>query len=171
EHHNNNEFNCCISNLSFASNDINLAKAHTLDKTQPILLKKMAVNFFKDFNTQKYQITLKCNDDYYLTLDNEKKLLDRIYLVYDDNFRVVYTDANRIVDELLETGEIDFKLLSYNSLDYTLKVLVYSDEEITEIQHTQDKDGNFMIIVPDSKKDEFFFNSIPPKKELYEKDE
>lgn len=63
EHHDNDAFNCLIENLSFAPNSVNLAKAHTYDKERKEALPLVAINFFKDFTTQKYQITLGFYDD------------------------------------------------------------------------------------------------------------
>lgn len=40
EYHNNRAFDCNIANLSFASSDLNLTKAHSFDKNQPKLLKQ-----------------------------------------------------------------------------------------------------------------------------------
>lgn len=169
EHHNNNEFDCYIRNLSFASNDLNLTKAHSFDKAQPKLLQLAAVNFNKDFETKQYQITIKFTRNYYLIIDEKAILVDSIYLLYEDNFRVVYTDANRIVDELLENGKINFKLLSYKHFSYK-EAKIYipkEDEKIEGIQIRTDEDGNNFLIVSDDTL--FFFNSTLPDQDLYKK--
>lgn len=171
EHHNNDAFDCRISNLSFASNNLNLTKAHSFDKNQPKLLQQAGVNFYKDFGTQQYQITIAFTKDYFLSIDGKRVLVDSIYLLYEDNFRIVYTDANRIVDELLENEQIDFKLLSYKS--YSFKEGKYyipkNDEKVEGIQIITDENGNSFLVV--GKDAGFIFNSTPPDRDLYKKDE
>lgn len=169
EHHNNIAFDCTIKNLSFAPNNLNLAKAHTFDKTQPDLVKKVGVNFFKDFSSGQYQITLIFTDDYYLLIDEECIQIERLYLVYDDNFRVVYHDANRIVDELLENQRINLKLLSYKKMRFEEAILYKTTEgeNITGVRLIQDDTGKTVIVVGDDAKDKFFFNSINPDENLY----
>lgn len=173
EHHNNRAFDCQISNLSFASNDLNLTKAHSFDKTQPKLLRQAAVNFYKDFETQQYQITIAFTGEYALVLGGKAICVDRIYFLYEDNFRIVYTDANRIIDELLEVGSINFKLLSYKKLSYEeAKFYIPTDEEKVEgIKFTTDEEGNNIMIIGKDAKGTIFFNSIPPNQDLYKKEE
>lgn len=172
EHHNNNAFDCHVVNLSFASNDLNLTKAHSFDKNQPKLLKQAAVNFFKDFTTQQYQITIRFTGDFILLQNGKKVYVDKLCFLYENNFRVVYTDANRIVDELLEVGKIDFKLLSFIDYSYVeAKFFVPTEgEELKGIKIITDKDGNNYMIVAEEAKGKVFFNSTPPDKELYKKD-
>lgn len=171
EHHNNDAFDCRISNLSFATNDLNLTKAHSFDKNQPKLLQHAGVNFYKDFETQQYQITIAFTKDYILSIDGKRVLVDSIFLLYEDNFRIVYTDANRIVDELLENEQIDFKLLSY--INYSFKegkfYIPKNDEKVEGIQFITDENGNSVLVV--GKDAEFIFNSTPPDQDLYKKDE
>ena len=169
EHHNNIAFDCQIKNLSFASNNLNLTKAHSFDKTQPQLLQVAAVNFFKDFETQQYQLTIAFTGDFIL-IHNEKPIrIERLYLVYDNNFRVVYTDANRIVDELLENGEIDFKLLTYKNVFYAEAKYykLQSNEEVEGLQFRTDEYGSTIILVGNEVRGKFYFNSIPPIQRLY----
>lgn len=171
EHHNNQAFDCTLENLSFAHNDLNLAKAHTFDKNQPKLAMQVGVNFFKDFSSQQYQITLIFTDDYYLVINGEYKLMDRMYLLYDDNFRVVYNDANRIVDELLERKMIEFRLLSYKKLLFKEAVFYTSKngEKITGINFIQDDFGKTVMVLGEDTKGKIIFNSTPPHKDLYKK--
>ncbi|PIC83305.1 hypothetical protein [Sporosarcina sp. P1] len=171
EHHNNMAFDCQIKNLSFASNDLNLTKAHSFDKTQPRLLQQAAVNFYKDFKTQQYQITIAFTGNFTLVHNKKSICIERLYLVYDNNFRVVYTDANRIVDELLEASKIDFKLLSYKYLSYK-EAEIYipkNDEEIKGIQFSTNEQGEPIMIVGKEASGKIFFNSIPPNQELFNK--
>ncbi|AJE53055.1 hypothetical protein [Paenibacillus polymyxa] len=171
EHHNNEAFDCHISNLSFASNDLNLTKAHSFDKNQPKLLQQAGVNFYKDFGTQQYQITIAFTKDYFLSIDGKLVLVDSIHLLYEDNFRIVYTDANRIVDELLENEQINFRLLSYKT--YSFKegniYIPKNNERVEGNQFMTDENGNSVLVV--GKDAGFIFNSTPPDKDLYKKGE
>ncbi len=171
EHHNNQAFDCTIENLSFAHNDLNLAKAHTFDKNQPKLIMKVGVNFFKDFSSRQYQITMIFTDDFYLVINGEYKLIEKLYLLYDDNFRIVYNDANRIVDELLESKMINFKLLSCKKILFKEAVFYTSKdgEKITGINFMQDDSGKTVMVIGEDAKGKIFFNSTPPNKDLYKK--
>ncbi|MDA1531019.1 hypothetical protein [Bacillus cereus group sp. TH260-2LC] len=172
EHHNNNAFDCKIQNLSFASNDLNLTKAHSFDKNQPKLIRKAALNFYKDFKTQKYQITIICTDDFMIIQDGKAIQIERCYLTYEDNFRVVYTDANRIVDELLEVGNINFKLLSFKEFSYK-EAEFYVPENgqvVGGIWFLEDEEGNPIMVAGEDVKGRFCFNSTPPNPKLYKKE-
>lgn len=56
--------------------------------------------------------------EFLFKIDGQVKMLERLYLIYEDDFRLVYTDANRLVDELLENKFIDFRLLSPKHYTY-----------------------------------------------------
>lgn len=171
EHHNNEAFNCRVSNLSFASNDLNLTKAHSFDKNQPKLLQQAGVNFYKDFETEQYQISIAFTGDYFLKINGSLILVDSIHLLYEDNFRIVYTDANRIVDELLENGRINFRLLSYKDFSFKEgKIYIPKNGETVEgVQVITDENGNSYLVVAEGAG--FIFNSTPPNKDLYKKGE
>jgi len=169
EHHNNNAFDCTLENLSFAHNDLNLAKAHTYDKNQPKLRMQVGINFFKDFTSQQYQITMIFTDTFYLKINEQYKVIDSLYLLYDNNFRVVYSDANRIVDELLENRKIDFRLLSYKKFLYKEAIFYYPEngEQVSGINFLQDENGKSVLVIGKDAKGKIFFNSTPPNKDLY----
>ena len=171
EHHDNDEFNNQINNLSFAANNLNLAKAHTFDKSQPELVQFVAIKFFKDFSTRQYQITLGMTELFQLTIDDKKVLVDSVYLLYDDNFRIVFTDANRLVDELLESDGIDFKLLSYKKIHYREATFFHLSDEVsnqTGLKFIKGVDGStFVIPLGDTK---LTIEGKSPNQELYRKD-
>ncbi|TKI93612.1 hypothetical protein FC702_33330 [Bacillus cereus] len=173
EHHNNDAFDCKIQNLSFASNDLNLTKAHSFDKNQPKLIQKAAVNFYKDFKTQKYQITIICTDDFMVIQDGKIIQIERCYLTYEDNFRIVYTDANRIVDDFLEVGSVNFRLLSFKGFSYKeAEFFVPENGQVVEgIRFLMDEGGNPIMVAGEDVKGRFWFNSIPPDSKLYRKNE
>lgn len=170
EHHNNDAFDCRIENMSFASKDLNLAKAHTFDKTQPQLVMQVAVNFYKDFASKQYQTTVFFTDNYILMINGKPINIERLYLVYHNNFKLVYTDANRIVDELLENKKIDFRLLSPENVYYE-EALFYmrnDGKEISGFNWIIDESGQTVLVLGNDSKGKMFIQSIPPKKDLYE---
>ncbi|QIZ08383.1 hypothetical protein HFZ78_18045 [Priestia megaterium] len=61
EHMNNDPFDCSIHNLSFAPNNVNIAKGQTYDVERKEGIPIAAVNMFKDFESQKFQITIGFN--------------------------------------------------------------------------------------------------------------
>lgn len=170
EHHNNEAFDCRIRNLSFASNDLNLTKAHSFDKNQPKLKLKASVIFFKDFGTKQYQIVVTFTELAILKITEENSIaIDVLNILYDDNFRIVYTDANRIVDELLEIGKINFKVLSCKEFTYRESIFFVpkENEKITGLQLITDDNGQSYILVGEDAKDKFFFTGTNPDEELY----
>jgi hypothetical protein len=167
EHHDNNAFNCLIENLSFASNDINLAKAHLYDKERPMLINEVAVNFFKDFKTRKYQITLGFNQPYTLFEDSKETSLMKMYLVYNDNFRLVITDATRIVSDLLESESFDLSLLRPVKWEYEPAIFVYANEG-QELPSFTYIDGKVVMVLSDNPKRFVRIDKVSPNQSLYE---
>lgn len=170
EHHDNNAFNCLIENLSFAPNNVNLAKAHLYDKERPQLINDVAVNIFKDFNTRKYQITLAFNQPFLFTEGSKKTLLEKMYLLYDDNFRLVYTDASRIVSDLLETDSLDFTLLRPKKREIVPAMLVFTDKE-HDLSGIRFINGEPVVFLNNDPKYFLRIDSASPKKSLYTEDE
>lgn len=173
EHHNNEAFRCNIENLSFAHKDLNLAKAHTYDKTRHRLIGQAAVNFYKDFSTRQYQIAMVFNERYFIVIDDKPIEVHRLYFLYDDDFRIVFTDANRIVDELLINRRIDFRLLSFKDGRYVEPNLYIpkKGEKLTGINIIEDEEtGDVFMVVANDSKDHIRFHEIGPKKDLYEKE-
>ena len=171
EHHNNNSFDCSLENMSFASNDLNLAKAHTFDKQQPTLMyKEVAVNFFKNVKTNEYQITLGFTETYRL-IDNEGNnvYIDKMFLLYDDNFKLVFTDASRIVSELLENKTLELRLLSYKKMTFKKSeiFIIPEKEEFNGIRFHKNDNGEMLMLLGKNCKQNFFINSIAPNDDLY----
>lgn len=169
EHHDNSAFNCTIENLSFAHKDLNLAKAHTYDKNQPKLTKQAGIRFYKDFLSQQYQITLIFNTEFFLVIDGQYTEIHKLYFLYNNNFRVVFTDANRIVDELLENKKFDFRLLSYKECWYKEPdfYIPKVGEELSGINIREDGNGQFFFVIAEDAKDKILFHAIAPNKDLY----
>lgn len=170
EHHDNDAFNCLIENLSFASNDINIAKAHTYDKERPKLINKVTVHFFKDFKSGKYQITLGFNQPYTLIEGSEKTNITAMYLLYNNDFRLVYTDASRIVWDLLEKNSIDLTLLKYidKKIEPAIYIFAKDGEKLPSFTFI---DGKPVVVLSDKPENFLRLDKLAPRKELYDKNE
>lgn len=162
EHHDNDAFNCLIENLSFASNDVNLAKAHTYDKERKISLPNVAINFFKDFKSKKYQITLGFNKEYFLSLAEDTKSLTSLKLLYEDDFRNVFNDASNLLYNLTEYKKFDLNKLQYIDYSYTETIYIQPDSDGT-IPLFVEVDGKWAIVLSDKTK----LYSVSPDPELY----
>lgn len=165
EHHDNDAFNCLIENLSFAHNDINLAKAHTYDKERIVAFPTVAINFFKDFDTQRYQITLGFNTDFFLSLaDGTKKSVTSLQFLYEDDFRIVFNDASNMLYNLMEYKKLELNKLQF--VDYTFTETIYI---------RPDEDGNLPVMVEVNGKwavvlsEKTRIHSVAPDRDLYKK--
>lgn len=166
EHHDNNGFNCSIENLSFLSKKRNTSKGLVYDIERVNSLDNVAINIFKDFETQNYQITLGFNTLYNLVTGNGEEIsLASMFLVYDDNFKIVINDATNILDLLESNGELDINKLNFKNWTYDECTFLYLSEE----------ERYSTIIIRDGKP---YFNMdspygiierIPPRDELYKK--
>jgi hypothetical protein len=170
EHHDNDAFNCLIENLSFASNDINIAKAHTYDKERPRLIGKVTVHFFKDFKSGKYQITLGFNEPYTLVEGSKRTNVTAMYLLYDDDFRLVFMDASRIVWDLLEKDSIDLSLLRYIDREIQPDIYIFAKEG-EKLPSFTIIDGKPFVILSNKPESFLRLERVSPKKGLYEKKE
>lgn len=165
EHHDNKAYNCLIENLSFASRSVNLAKAHTYDKERKDALPLVAINFFKDFTTQKYQITLGFNKSFRIYMsDGTEKGIGALRLVYNDDFRIVFQDASNLLYNLVTYLEFDLKKLQYINMEITEPIYIYQDAG-AELPSTVEIDVKQVFVLSDH----IQLTSISPHKDLYNK--
>ncbi|TWT08202.1 hypothetical protein FQV26_10440 [Planococcus sp. CPCC 101016] len=120
EHLDNDPHNCSIENLTFAHEDFNKAKAFSFDKVRPALLAKVAMNIYKNFSAQEYEITLGFNDSYTLTTDEDGESktipLNALFLKYSDDFETLIMEANFIANSFKK--ELDLNIDALNCLEY-----------------------------------------------------
>lgn len=163
EHHNNEGFDCRISNLSFALDRHNKAKAFTYDQDRLEVMSKMAVNFYKDFKSGQYQITVGCNKPHYLVINNKVVNVTAIYLLYIDDFFRTMTDATILINEMQKNGKLKLSGLRYEKLLYEEAILVDLEpgqEEAVFFEH----EGKFAIRLGT---DHAIINAIAPDQSLY----
>lgn len=130
EHHDNDGFNCTIENLSFLSKKRNTSKGFGYDVERVDFLDNVAINIFRDFETQNYQITLAFNTPCNLVTDDGKTIsLATMYLVYDNNFKIVINDATNILDLLKSYGKLDINKLNFNNWLYEPCTHLYLSKE------------------------------------------
>ncbi len=136
DHMNNEGYDCRISNLEFLSFRHNVAKGQTLDVESQEMWKHIALNLFKDFSTGLYQISIGFNDSIYF-MDMKKKetrLINRLYLLYDCDYRLVINDAEKILLEY--QTEKKFGLGSLNFVEYKCEFppdIQFTEQELDEI--------------------------------------
>lgn len=130
EHHNNDPYDCTIENLSFAHQDLNKVKAFSFDKERKNLIHDVAINIFKIFDNQEYQITLAFNKEYVLTLgeDEEKRKLplNNLYLFYYDDFQTVLYDCMRITKNFLNNQTVHINKLECFDYKYETANYIYA---------------------------------------------
>lgn len=131
EHHDNDGSNCTIRNMSFALRDHNLAKAHTYDKQRPIIIQSFAINFFKDFETQHYQITIGFNRSFNIhdLQSGEVIPIAALYLLYEDDFYRTITDATTFIHEIKQYGTCDLTKLRYKEIHFKRAIVISADQK------------------------------------------
>lgn len=162
EHFDNQECNCLISNLAFVSNDLNLTKAHSYDKERVKYRDRVAVNFFKDFHTQQYQVTFGFNSE--VSLEYNNNLVDSIVLrlVYEDDFRQVFQDVTNAMHHIVSTQKLNLNLLSFEVYEVIPTVLI-KKSSINGSSTIINKDGKWFFIISDLSK----IYSVAPNPDLY----
>lgn len=122
EHLDNNPHNCSIENLAFAHEDLNKTKAFSFDKTRPKLIKEVAMNIYKNFSTQEFEITLGFNQSYTLTIEEDNKVktvpLNTLYLKYHNDFETVLMNANFIENSLRKEVSLNIDMLNCYNYQY-----------------------------------------------------
>ena len=113
DHMNNNGFDCRISNLEFLPKRYNVAKGQTVDVETERMRHHIALTMCKDFSTGFYQIHIGCNDQIALlnTETEESRLLARLKLLYDCDYKVVVNDALDILLNYEEYGKFEIEKL------------------------------------------------------------
>lgn len=164
EHFNNEGHDCQIHNLYFAPQNVNKAKGFIYDPQRKKMVREVAINFFKDFESGLFQITLGFNRPTYMFVKGKDEPVDVIAmnLLYENDFTRTYYDAQSILHDL-ETGKsFDLKKLHHIKMTY---------EEAIHIPHENidgpffEKDGQIHMVISDNA----FLNQIAPDKSLYKK--
>ncbi|MED3576076.1 hypothetical protein [Cytobacillus praedii] len=166
EHHDNDGFNCLISNLSFAPEPVNKAKAYTYDKDRIKMMRDVAINFYKDFSTGQYQITVAFNKETLYWIPEKKTFVDivKMSLLYDDDFIRTFQDASSILHEMELYKKLDLSKLRFKKMEYqeAIHIPITSDnKDDIFFEH----DGKIAIRLGT---DKAYINQVPPNKRLYE---
>lgn len=162
EHFDNIESNCMISNLAFVSNDLNLAKAHLYDKERVKYRNIVAVNFFKDFETQKYQATFGFNEEVYI-LDKDTSIdAIALKLVYPDDYRLLFNDLNSAIYSIIKERTLKLDLLSFENKEITPTINIVNSSE-RELPFLIQDGNDWVFVVSDKAK----IREISPNQKLY----
>ncbi|WP_354680200.1 hypothetical protein MRN59_09075 [Macrococcoides caseolyticum] len=165
EHFDNHEYNCMIDNLAFVSNDLNLAKAHLYDKERIKYKNIVAVNFFKDFETQRYQATFGFNEEVKLQEKGTFINVTALKLVYPDDYRQVFQDLTNAMHQIISNQTINLDLLSheYREIDPSIYIIPSSKEELPVMIQV---DGEWLLVLSDKVR----LDKIAPNKKLYKRE-
>lgn len=132
DHINNEGFDNRICNLEFLATRHNVAKGQTLDVESKNMRDQIALNIFKDFTTNYYQISIGFNDIVSLVdvVTGESHEISRLYLLYDCDYRLVINDAEQILLDYSLQKKFDIQKLKYidYQVTYTQKVLLTEEE-------------------------------------------
>lgn len=122
---------CRVSNLAFLPSDENKAKGFTVDKQRKVLCSKMALNIFKDFTTQFFQITIFFNDPMYYVNEAQQQCYEvsKVKLLYDCDYRIVINDAREILLEYNVNKKIEPAKLHYVDIKIEKAIKVKLSEE------------------------------------------
>lgn len=134
DHINNNGFDCRICNLNFLHRFRNSAKGLTFDREREASIYTMALNIFKDFKSKRFQITIGFNKPTLYKNDNgDFTDISSMKLLYNDDFRIVFSDAESILYEAIEYGSYDLSKLRFTDIKY--------EKAFTTILKPEEKDA------------------------------
>lgn len=162
DHIDNNGFNCEISNLCFLHKRRNTAKGLTYDIERKETERIAALNIFKDFITNRFQITIGFNKRYFLYVEGKHIAISSIKLLYEDDYIIVLRDAENILHGINQYNKVDLSKLNYISLKY---------EEEIHLELTEDEKGspivfrNGKVYIVLSK--HAIINRVAPDKDLF----
>lgn len=129
DHMNNDHTDCRLSNLEFLKKSYNTAKGQTFDVDSKRLKNYIAVNLFKDFTTDCYQVTIGFNATMgFIDSSNTIKLVNAVYFLYDCDYSIVVNDAENLLLEYETSRKITVK--RNNSCSYQIEYA--PDLNITE---------------------------------------
>jgi len=138
DHLNNDGMDCRITNLEFLKKNYNVAKGQAFDVDAKKIRFRIAVNIFKDFTTDCYQISIGCNDPICGTdSDGERFYIQSITLLYDCNYAIVINDAENILLQYESEGKITIS----NTHACDSRICKAIDVQLTE----EEKNGAIVI--------------------------
>lgn len=138
DHMNNNHVDCRISNLEFLKKAYNTAKGQAFDVDSKAMEHHIAVNLFKDFSTDCYQMTIGCNDDIVgMTSDGKKYHIVVVLLLYNCDYSIVINDAENMLRVYETEGRIDV------SKTYAREIKI---RKAVDIQLTEEEKNGAVVI-------------------------
>jgi hypothetical protein len=169
EHLDNDGFNCNISNLFILKKVKNTYKGWNFDKKVKEALPTIALKIYHILSNRTFQITIAFNKSFVNVKSG--KAVSTIRLLYDYNYEIVLQDAEQILESIIETGNVNFKMWAELYRFKDMKITYFPDIELTEEEKKQgygtliERNGKFYLIVGQSEESVGLINSIP-----YEKD-
>lgn len=162
EHMDNNPFDCTVENLSFAPNNVNIAKGQVYDVERREALESIAVNIYKDFESGKYQITIGFNKLSYIVIEERPISVTVMRLVYEDDYRRALMDAENILYEFKERKKLKLNNLNYIDMEYIPAYTIESEDGRVKTGVFEYDGKNYLILNQNSR-----LEKIRPNQKLY----
>ncbi|PJW21986.1 hypothetical protein CV632_01285 [Geobacillus thermodenitrificans] len=164
DHMNNDGFDCRLSNLCFISKDRNTAKGQTYDKKRKEAIDTIALNIFKDFKTQLFQITIAFNTRTIFKINDKLVEIVNMRLLYENDFERTLLDAEKILHEFTKYGRVDTKRLNFIEMEYTEPILLELSPDEKNSAFIE-RNGEVFLNLDSGQNVRFI--EIPPNDDLY----
>lgn len=165
DHMDNDGFNCYLENLCFIPKERNTAKGLTYDKKRAEAIDMLALNIFKDFETQLFQITIAFNKPTGYKINDQLVVITDTKLLYENDFERTLFDAEKILHEFTKYGFVDTNKLNHIEMEYNeaIPVVLSPDEMNAPII---ERDGKILLNLDSG---HIRIDKIAPNKDLYKK--
>jgi hypothetical protein len=163
DHMDNDGFNCSLENLCFIPKDRNTAKGLTYDKKRAEVTDVIALNIFKDFKTQLFQITIGFNIPTAYKVNDQLVVVSDLKLLYENDFDRTFFDAERILHDFTKYNVFDTNKLNHIKLEYTPAIPAFVSPEEADAPFII-RDGKVLLNL-DS--EQARLDKVAPNKELY----
>jgi hypothetical protein len=165
DHMDNDGYNCNLENLCFIPKEKNTAKGLTYDKKRAEAIDMLALNIFKDFETQLFQITIAFNAPTGYEVKGQIVVITDMKLIYQNDFERTLANAEKILHDYTTYGFFDDKKLDNIDMEITAAIPVNLSPDEMNAPFIE-RDGKILLNL-DS--EHVRLDKIAPNKELYKK--
>jgi hypothetical protein len=165
DHLDNDGFNCFLENLCFIPREKNSAKGLTYDKDRAEAIDKLAVNIFKDFETQLFQITVAFNEPTAYQINDQLVVISSLKLLYENDFARTLANAEKILHDYNTYGFIDDKKLDHIDMVVTAAIPAGLSQDELNAPFIE-RNGKILLNLDSN---HVRLDKIAPNKDLYRK--
>ncbi|WP_342574613.1 hypothetical protein [Paenibacillus sp. FSL M8-0142] len=165
DHMDNDGFNCYLENLCFIPKEKNTAKGLTYDKKRAEAINTLAINIFKDFETQLFQITIGFNAPTGYEVNGQIVVITAMKLTYQNDFERTLANAEKILHDYITYGSFDDKKLDYIDIEVIPAIPINISPDEMNAPFIE-RDGEVFLNL-DS--EHVRLDKVAPNKELYQK--